>query len=341
VWVLVCGTLEWLAREVESRLDASLWRFEEWMQILSPARYEVTGERRVLVIGPSEAREAFWPEPFRKLLGMRLINDSLSQSTFEDSLTQLEYIERVHGRDAIGEVLIVAVTPRLLQNYAPGDRPLPIVLNRYSPRFALDEQVEPQALVAKGPVASALARIRIAAHSTVRYKRALRALELAARSHFLGHDLAMLFRDYGLVSSRYYHSRPLDKAQYYRWVQTGSEIRPSLQYFFKLRHMNPHDQRTAVFRDFARLRQLAERTASRIVVVNLPEGGWTRRFFYEPDIHDAYMAVLHEAVGDLPLLDLRDMLTDDGFYDFMHPTWAGGLQISTTVATAIRELEGS
>jgi hypothetical protein len=324
---------------VEIRFEVSLWRFEEWMDILSPSHYGAVDEQRVLVIGPSEAREAFWPQPFRKILGMRLINDSLSQSTFEDDITQLEYIERVHGSGAIGKTLIVAVTPRLVQNYAEGPRPLQIVLERYSPQFTLDEQLEPQALAPKGPLASTLARIRLAAHSGIRYKRALRALHLEWQSRLRKADLETLFREYGLVSSRYYSSRPLDKAQYYRWVETGADIRPSLRYFFELRRMDPRDQRDAVLRDFGRLRTIATRNGVRVLVVNLPEGGWVRGSFYEPGIHEAYMTLLREAAGELPLVDLREMLPDEGFYDFMHPTREAGLQISQRVATEIRKLQ--
>ncbi len=213
-WVLVCAAAEWLARQVETRLDANLWRYEEWMQLMSPARYPVGERGRILVIGPSEAREAFWPEPFQQALdGATLVNDSLSLSTFEDALTQLDYIERVYGRGAFGDLLLVAVTPRLLQGYAPGERPLPIVLNRYSPHFALDERVEPQALVEKSLAASLLGRARLAAHSGVRYQRALRAMLLAARARIRGEDLDMLFRAHGLVGSRFFDTQPLDKQQ--------------------------------------------------------------------------------------------------------------------------------
>ena len=59
VWGLWCSNLESLARYVEIRFEVSLWRFEEWMDILSPSHYGAVDEQRVLVIGPSEAREAF------------------------------------------------------------------------------------------------------------------------------------------------------------------------------------------------------------------------------------------------------------------------------------------
>ncbi len=337
-WVLVCTASEWLARRVEMRLDANLWRFEEWMQLLSPARYPTATRDRIVVIGPSEAREAFWPEPFQQALdGATLVNDSLSLSTFEDGLTQLEYIEKVYGRGAIGDLLLVAVTPRLLQGYAPGQRPLPILLNRYSPHFALDERVEPQALVEKSFAASLLSRIRLAAHSGVRYQRAFRALLLAVRARIRGEDLDALFRAHGLVGSRFFDTQPLDKQQYYEWARTGTGILPSMEYFFELRTMDARTRRAAIIGQFERLRAIAARNDCRILVVNMPEGGWARQLFYKPGIHEGYMEVLREAVADLPFVDLREELPDDGFFDWMHPTRDAALTLSRKVAAEIRQ----
>ena len=334
VWVLVCTTASWVADQVEVRLDANLWRYEEWMQLVSGRRYPAGARDRILVIGPSEAREAFWPGPFREILnGARLVNDSLSLSTFEDAITQLEYVEKVYGPDRLGGVLIVAVTPRFLQNYAPGERPLPIVINRYSPYVELDESVEPQRLVDKGFVDGLIARVHLAGHSGARFMKAFLALALAADCRIRDQDLEQSLRDHFLVGARFYTEAPRNKAVYYELAKQGGGFN------LALRTMNPMDQRNAILRDFDRLRAIAARNELRILVVNLPEGGWSRRDFYSPGIHEAYMEVLHEGVGDLPFLDLRDELHDDGFVDWVHPTRAASLMISREVAMAIRDME--
>lgn len=334
VWVIVSAACDWLADEVESRLDAHLWRYEEWMQLTSAKRYPAGEHDRILVLGPSEAREAFWPEPFREVLsGARLVNDSLSLSTFEDAITQLEYVEKVYGNDTLGGLLIVAVTPRFLQNYAPGDRPLPIVINRYSPFYDLDESVEPQRLVEKGLVESLVARVHLAGHSGARYMKAAFALALAAEARVRGLDYEELLRDHFLVGARFFAEAPRDKTQYYKVVKEGGGFN------VVLRTMDPRDQRDAILRDFKRLRAIAARNGARILVVNLPEGGWARTHFYAPGVHEAYMAVLREAVGDLPFIDLRDELNDDGFVDWVHPTRAASLMISREVAMAVRDME--
>jgi len=334
VWVIVSAACDLLADEVELRLDAHLWRYEEWMQLTSSMRYPAGAHDRILVLGPSEAREAFWPEPFREVLnGARLVNDSLSLSTFEDAITQLEYVEKVYGTNTLGGLLVVAVTPRFLQNYAPGDRPLPIVINRYSPFYDLDESVDPQRLVEKGLVDSMVARVHLAGHSGARYMKAALAVALAIEARVRGLDFDELLRNHFLVGARFFAEAPRDKAQYYKIVNEGGGFN------VVLRSMDPRDQRDAILRDFKRLRAIAARNGARILVVNLPEGGWARKHFYNPGVHEAYMAVLREAVGDLPFLDLREELDDDGFVDWVHPTRSASLMISREVATAIRDME--
>jgi hypothetical protein len=334
VWVVVCAASEWVADEVEDHLDANLWRYEEWMQLTSGGRYPADAHDRILVIGPSEAREAFWPEPFREVLGgVRLVNDSLSLSTFEDAITQLEYVEKVYGSDTLGSLMIVGVTPRFLQNYAPGERPLPIVINRYSPYYSLDESVEPQRLVEKNWLESLIARVHLAGHSGSRYMKAAWATVLAAEARLSGEDLEDVLRAHALVGARFYMEPPRNKANYYEIARQGGGFNQVL------RTMNPLDQRSAILRDFDRLRAIASRNGTKILIVNLPEGGWSRNHFYSPGIHEAYMRVLREGVGDLPFLDLRDDLDDDGFVDWVHPTRAASLRISREVATAIRDME--
>lgn len=338
-WLGVCAVSEAAARWTEIRLGAHLWRYQEWMQLLTPSRYLGRTTPWVLVVGPSEAREAFWKDAVEEEMnGRRLVNDAMSFSTFEDTVTQLEYIERVYGEDAIAPLLIVTVTPRFLQNYAPGERPLPILLDRYSPYYSLDESVEPQSLVGKGPVGWILGNLRTLGHSGIRYRRAIYATGLAAKARLAGTNVRVDYERYGLVPSRFYDQLPIDKQQYFDWVQTGKNIQRSFAYFMALRRMDTRAQRPAIIRDFARLRRVAERAGSKVLVVNMPEGRWARSGFYEPGIHETYMAVLREAIGDLPLLDLREALQDDDFYDWMHPTRRGGRALTRKVAEAVRQL---
>jgi hypothetical protein len=332
-WLVAAVALEATARFVEERLGAYLWVEEEWMQWFTPGRYAPSPEPAVLVLGPSEAREAFWPEPFRARLGARLLNESLSMSSFEDGVTQLELIEASYGRGTLGRWLVVAVTPRFLLGFTPGERPLPIALARYHPELAIDESVEPQRLVPKSPLGGIVARVRFVGHAGKRYRRALRTLALAARDG-RGGDWEGLLRANFLVSSRYHAFPAHDKAEYYAWTAAGKGV------YEQMRHMRAEPRRETILRDFARIREIAERNGARVLVVNLPEGGWLRRGFYDPGVYESYRAVLAEAAGELPLLDLREALPDDAFYDWNHPTYAASLQLSERVAAWIAESEG-
>lgn len=333
-WGVTCATGEWLSRFAETELGAHLWRGEEWMQLLSRARYTRRVADRVLVIGPSEAREAFWEAPFREVLpGVFLANDALSMSTLEDGLSQLEYIERAYGAGALGGRIVVAVTHRWVVGYTPGTRPFPIVVDRYSSRFALDESVEPQALVEKNAFEGALARLRLAAHSGGRYRAAIAATRVGLEARLFGGSLEDMLMKRSLVGSRFFDREPRDKQQYYEAARAGEGQ------YAAIRGIDPRLQREAILREFARLREIAARSGTRVIVVNMPEGGWVRESFYDPGIHEAYMRVLREALGELPFLDLREALPDDGFFDWSHPTHESGLQLSRMVAEELRRLD--
>ena len=67
--VLLCITgshlgMETLARQVELRTDAFLWWREEFLQLLTPTNYIGRGSGRLMLYGPSEAREALIPKVF-------------------------------------------------------------------------------------------------------------------------------------------------------------------------------------------------------------------------------------------------------------------------------------
>ncbi len=333
-WLAAAMLLETTARVAEQQLGAYLWVEEEWMQWFTPSRYAPSAEPSVFVLGPSEAREAFWPEPFRDRLGARLLNESLSMSSFEDAVTQLEFVEGSYGSGTLGRWLVVSVTPRFLLGFTPGARPLPIAIEQYSSSFALDESVEPQVLVPKHPLARLTGSVRLVGHSGARFRRALGAVALAARSRQPGADWESLLRSSLLVSSRY-HARPaFDKTSYYLDAAAGKGL------YEQLRNMSALPHRDAILRDFARIRAIAERNHARVLVVNLPEGGWLRSGFYDPGIYESYRQVLAEAVGELPFLDLREALPDAGFYDWNHATYASSLQLSQRVAAWIAEVEG-
>ena len=230
-------------------------------------------------------------------------------------------------------MLILAVTPRFLLGYTPGRRPLRIVLDRYSSEFALDESASPQRLVPKSWLAGRLAQLRRLAHSGTRYRAALRALRAQLQVRVRGGTIDEQLRRHFLVGARFFHRAPTDKSTYYDRTGAGRGAYPAM------RTLDPRPRRQMVLRAFDRLRAIAARSHTRIVVVNMPEGGWARSGYYAPGIAEANLALLCEASGGLPLIDLRSRLADDDFFDWSHPTLVASIDLSRTVANAIARLD--
>ncbi|MBM4383053.1 MAG: hypothetical protein FJ091_06745 [Deltaproteobacteria bacterium] len=333
-WVGVCALADRAADWAEADLGAHLWREEEWMLLFEPSRYRTSARRTLHVLGPSESREAFWPEAFRtraKFDGF--LNDSLSFSTLDDAVTQLEYVERAYGEDAIGDVLVLALAPRFTLGHAPGERPLPIAIDRYSSLFSLDETSRPQQLVRKSRPEAALARLRLAAHSSARFRATVASVRAWLGAHGSRQQLEKKLLVSGLVDARYAMRAPHDKAQYYEWSRSGSGL------YAAMRTLDPSTRRDGVLRAFLRIREIAKRTGARILVVRMPEGGWLRSGFYAPGHEDTYRNLLCEAAADLPFIDLREFLGDEEFFDWSHPTHSASLRLSAYVADEIARLD--
>src|SRR6187549_404478 len=52
----------------EVRLDAYLWKEEDFLRLFSPTNHRGRGRQRLLISGPSEAREALLPEELARAL---------------------------------------------------------------------------------------------------------------------------------------------------------------------------------------------------------------------------------------------------------------------------------
>jgi hypothetical protein len=325
-WLLPTVAFGALASYAETNWGVFLWRGEEWMELFDPKVYVGRGAGRVMVIGPSESREALVPAPFEAVLsGFELFNDSMSFSTLEDGISQLEYIERVYGADAFPELLILAVTQRYVLDFAPGDRPLPVAIDKYSSALWLDESVEPQRLVPKHLGASLLARLRLAGHGSGRFRDAIAALR-ARLKHGSEADWGKLAASMQLVPYRYHHRKKIADPDFY-WEDVANQR----GLYRKLRDMPAEPLAESIAGHFERLRALAARHGTRVFVLNMPEAEW-RRAFYAPGIYEEYQSVLTRAAGSLPILDLRTALPDERYFDTLHLDREGAYDFSRRVA---------
>jgi hypothetical protein len=325
-WGVVAVSFGSLATYAETHWGVFLWRSEEWLELYSPSRYVDRGRGRIMVIGPSEAREALVAEPFEAALpGFEFYNDAMSFSTLEDGITQLEYIERVYGQGAFPEVLILTVTQRYVLDFAPGERPLVIAMNKYSPAFWIDESVEPQQLRSKHLGASLISRVRLVGHEGSRYRRAIQSLAARLRLSEPA-DWPRQVRRLLLVSHRYHHKPHIASPELY-WEHVEDET----GLYHELRDMPAEPHRDSVAGHFQRLREMAARNDSQIFVVNMPEASW-RRAFYAQGIYEDYRSLLMRAAGSLPVFDLRESVPDELYFDTLHVDRDGAYDFSQQVA---------
>ena len=81
---------------------------------------------------------------------------------------------------------------------------------------------------------------------------------------------------------------------------------------------------------FARLLEFTRGHGIELYVVNLPETVWVREG-YRPGRYETYLRLVREALGETPLLDLRELLGPDEFQDATHTTRAGAVRVTDRV----------
>ena len=126
--VAACGLLavalahvamELLSRRAEGE-GVYLWHNEEYLQTFTPTNYDRRGSDRVLLCGPSEAREALRFEVFEaELPDTRALQSAQSWGTIADCVLLLEYLDQSYGADALPEHLVLGITYRWLSNEGP------------------------------------------------------------------------------------------------------------------------------------------------------------------------------------------------------------------------------
>lgn len=316
-----------LARWAESERRHHLWRHEEWLQLFIADNYVGKGRSRILLTGPSEAREGLLEEEFRvSLPGAEPYQNAISMGTMEDVLLLLEYIDGAYGRDAMPRQVVLGVTPRFLYNFPPPERrPLPMAIDRYSPFFRIDEEEGRPRLAPVAPFGSFVSQLRFLFKQGRRYRSALKAgaLELL-REVSLVRGRGRLERD--LRPYKYHHLPPLPKEDY-------------RAHFTKHRFDYTLEQkRDELITDAERLLTLCRRRGVELFVVALPRGPWLDDH-YEPGFYDAYLQLLREVYGRAVFLDLTRLLGQREFYDHTHCTREGARRITGIVVEAIRRHE--
>jgi len=318
----VHALMESLARWAEVRQNEYLWGQEEYLQLFTPTNYTGRGRGRILICGPSEAREDLLTDVFdRRFPGLHTYQSAHGAATLHDVTLQLAYMERVYGPSAAPDILVLGVSPRFVANISLVAPPFIEGMNKYSPYYRVDDSVDPPRLAPKSVWESLVARARLLLHQQPRYRAALDGAWRALR-----HPERM--RDYsyraGLTPAKYHFKKQWSaKMRQTRFLEPAS-------HWPKTHSWDASAHRGEVIREMTQVRDYARRNGVRLYVVNMPEISWNRRLF-DPERYQHYLGVLHEVFGD-QFLDLRTLLHDEEFQDLVHATLAGSRMVSERVA---------
>ena len=331
MFVLTHLALEQAARVAERDLDAFLWRQQDTLRLFGAHNYVGQGAGRLLIYGPSEAREALLPEELRQsALDLHPYQNSQSIGTLEDGLVILDYIEQAYGPTAIPDALLIGITPRFIANIRSEASPLLNAIDRYSPHFSVDRSQSPARLVPRSFVQSFRPRAHLLSVQPDRYRRGLFAIG-SRTTTALFPSLADHPRFWGPISqAKYIDDRIASEAGIRKWLATPGN------FWDKVFCWNPDDNRASVLHQLRLLAEYADRNGVQLYIVNLPELSWARER-YDPKHYAAYTTILREAFHDIPFLDLRTFVADDDFYDSSHTKWRASRRVSERVGRFIQE----
>ena len=358
--------LQGLSRWAEQDLDAYPFKQEDWLRYLLPSRFVLQERDRIMLAGPSTVRENLLYKRFEEEFPEYFIyQGGISLGAMDDLLASLEYVEQVYGDGALPEILVLGVAPRFIANI-PDDRPFSIGLNKYSPYFAIGRDASGVRLVRKNFFGGMLARARFLAWKQP--KRSRTAL-LALLNHWMYEKRSAAEGPGMPVASGSRELSPVDRifkipavselvrlvgfkrildynfSELLAWHISPYKysLNPPMNLDGMLSWMNHPDswwrlvytwnpvqtqQETA-----GRLNRLvgfADRHDIRLLVINMPDRDLSRVKF-DAENYQAYMDLLTDTFGASAVLDLREFLRSEEFYDSEHSMPAGSLRLTDVV----------
>ena len=311
-----------LAALAEREEGAYLYSEEEWLHPLAPDLHLATDRPMISVFGPSEIREGLLVDDLQaRFPGWRVHQDALSQGTSVEAGIFLDLLEAQGGKTARPAVLLLALTPRfVLGHQDEGATPFLDAIDRYSASFGVDRSGAAPVLVRKGPWPAARSQLAWWSAQTRRYRHALRAFVPRVFGWFgrkspLGPGRA-------LAPPKFHHWTPTDKAPY-----TTPEFLESYETLRVLAAWDPATEGRLPKQWLADLRRLCDERGIRLFAFLHPQASWSRRTWCA-ERHQAFEELCHQALADRPLLDLRTLLADSDYFDFVHPNREGARRLT-------------
>jgi len=354
------GALTALAANLERRGEVYPYKSEDWLRYLLPAYFDEDPRPRLLLAGPSTARENLLVEVFaREFPGYRVFQGGLSLGTLEDVVTSLHFVEQVYGSEALPDLLVLGLSPRFVAEI-PDQRPFARGIDRYSRDFGTERDGQELRLVRKPFWPALRSELRFRTQKqTPRYQVALLWLMrgmlpgglddflrespltgLALRSNVAELlDLDVLLRRgprqriSELISPYKYRSaRPAVLNELAKWLDDPES------WWRDVFDWDPASNAASIRARFEELLSIVRRRGTRLVVVNLPERE-IGRVRYSAENYRRYERLVTEALGGHPWLDLRLALADDEFHDSEHATAEGGAHMTRLVIDYMRGAE--
>ncbi|MCB1282514.1 MAG: hypothetical protein KDB18_13410 [Salinibacterium sp.] len=187
-------------------------------------------------------------------------------------------------------------------------------------KYVVDRSGAAPVLVRKGPWPAARSQLAWWSAQTRRYRHALRAFVPRVFGWFgrkspLGPGRA-------LAPPKFHHWTPTDKAPY-----TTPEFLESYETLRVLAAWDPATEGRLPKQWLADLRRLCDERGIRLFAFLHPQASWSRRT-WSAERHQAFEELCHQALADRPLLDLRTLLADSDYFDFVHPNREGARRLT-------------
>ena len=327
------------------------------------------GKPEFLLAGPSAIGEDILYEVLEKETGGRVIAGGLSNGTIDDIALGLEYIERVHGPDALPRHLIFGMTARVLANYPrsfgphrepDAYAPLIATIDKYSPAYRVESRQFGSVLAEKTGSERIVALRNWITKQPARYRAGLFAtLESLAvpdptdtgyrstlpwfddlRTPLSGADwrtTVNYVRRYGPGTAARHWLTAYRSAYHHLFMRPYSPefIESATRNWRIVYDWNPLDEEDMVRYQLSRLRDFLDRHAIELTMIYLPEHPASRRQ-YAPANYSAYRRLIEEELPDARFVDLWEALPPEQFYDNIHTSYAGSRVVTNRVIDALR-----
>lgn len=365
LYAMIVAALTALSTWAERDLHAFPFKDEDWLSVLLPLSPAKTDSPRIMLTGPSTVRQNMLHERFDAAFPDHVVMQAgISLGTLEDVTASLDYMRRIHGPNSLPTLLILGISPRFIANI-PRERPFQMGIDRYSPYLAIRRQLdglgfEPkptweglharaQFLASKGPGRSRTALVAIAyrwlagRNAVGGWATGEAGVQRTWMDRALGTPpMLQLMRTVGL--SHMLYPSVLDYMAWYvspykytfdQPIEYGPDAEMLKGWWKDVYAWNPTAAPQLTRAHLQKFNQLVVACGIEVWVVNLPEREVSRTQFKDSH-YQAYLHLVREAFGEDRLLDLRELLRNEEFYDREHTLPAGSRRLTDVVIGAVK-----